>query len=302
MVVAEAVALLFIGLFSGIMATMFDVLFVGAASFISHFSLWVLLNALIAVHVESKIKAIWWALPFNLGYIESYFITTVASYESFSKSLIVPLALVAVISPLLTYGIWTAKREKNAYGQALSLLIVACTLAASFLLNGTLTIYAVVVCLLLAFVLLKMPVRRLRISPSTRKPSEVTDVEQVMQAGTGAAREARPREASAGKSGSARELLRPKRRERGEKKEERRPARRRLPLVRNTKDERAKQGEGTQQNANRERRRNSQGRPRRDKSQSQQPQNEPMVPNNGMSTLGNARVARRSTRSSARYN
>ncbi|MDO4806146.1 MAG: hypothetical protein Q4A07_02735 [Coriobacteriales bacterium] len=297
MVVAEAVALLFLGLFSGIMATMFDVLFVGAASFVSHFSLWVLLNAILAVHVDSRIKAIWWAIPFNLGYIESYFITTVASYESFSKSLIVPLALVGVISPLLSYGLWTAKREKNAYGQALSLLIVVGTLISSFLLNGTVSIYAIVVCLLLAFVLLKMPVHRLKISRSKRKPAEAQEVAQVEQESPGAARAARPRIALSGKADASREPTRPTRRAKSEKKEATRKVRRGLPLVRRTKKD-----ERNQQDVDRERRRTTRTKHRNGQDQPQSDSSAPnATPSNGMSTLGNARVARRSTRSSARY-
>lgn len=309
MVVAEAAALLFIGLFSGILATMFDVLCVGAASFISHFSLWVLLNALIAVHVESRTKAIWWAVPFNLGYIESYFITTVASYESFSKSLIVPLAVVAVISPLLTYGLWTAKREKNAYGQALSLLIVAGTLISSFVLNATLSIYAVVTSLLLAFVLLKMPVHRLKISRSTRIPSEAQSLEQDTQTAPGIAREGRPRESFWGNKTPSKESPRPRRRFRSEgqeaNKESVRPARKHLLLARTKKDD------NVQKPANREKRRGEQqGKYRKSQGQDHnqgqnqvqgQPQNNAVPPHAGMSTLGNARVARRSTRSTARY-
>ena len=165
----EALALLLIGLFSGVFATIFDVFALGAGSFLSHFTLWVLLNALLAVHVESRLRAILWAIPFNLGYIEGYFITTVASFEGYAKSLMMPLAAVALISPFLVYALWTAKKEQNAYGKVLSVLIVAGTLAASYFVKGKLGVYDFVVCALLALVLFVMPVRRLRISRSTRE-------------------------------------------------------------------------------------------------------------------------------------
>lgn len=168
MVIIEALVLLTTGLVLGIVSTVFDVLVMGTASFLSHFSLWVLLNALMAVHVDSRVKAIWWAIPFNLGFIEGYFITTVASFESYPKSLMVPLAAIALIAPFLTYAIWTAKREKNAYGQFLSIVIVVCTLVAGYIVNKHVGIYDIVVCALLAYVLLAMPVKRLKITRATR--------------------------------------------------------------------------------------------------------------------------------------
>lgn len=175
MVVFEAIALLLVGLSVGILATMADVLIVGSASFLSHFALWVLVNAIVAVHVESRLKACWWAIPFNLGYIEAYFITTAASFEGYAKSMAITMAAVAIISPLLSYALWTARREKNLYGQVLAGIIVAATLAASFAINGRLGFFDVVICLLIALVLLVIPVRVLRISRA-QPPSDAPEL------------------------------------------------------------------------------------------------------------------------------
>ena len=79
--ILEGFVLLVCGLFAGVLATVYDVFAVGGASFLSHFALWVVLNALVAVHVESRLRAILWAIPFNLGYIEGYFISTVMTFE-----------------------------------------------------------------------------------------------------------------------------------------------------------------------------------------------------------------------------
>ncbi len=175
----EALVLLLIGVSCGILSTVFDVLVLGAASFVSHFALWVLLNALLAVHVESRLRAILWAIPFNLGYIESYFITTVASFESYQKSFLVPLAAVAIIAPLLSYALWTAKSEKNAYGRVLSVFIIIGTLVSSYLVNGKLGVYDFVICAILTYVLLAMPVRRLKISRAKHPVSEIDDQDLV---------------------------------------------------------------------------------------------------------------------------
>lgn len=181
MAIAEACVLLAIGLLSGILSTVFDVLVVGGASYLDHFTLWVLLNALVAVHVESRIKAIWWAVPFNLGFVEAYFMTTVASFESYPKSYMAPLAAVALISPMLTYAIWTAKNERNIYGKILSILIVACTLGASYAVTRSITVYDIVMCAILALVLLVLPAKRLRISRSQRVPAEAAVDEELLK-------------------------------------------------------------------------------------------------------------------------
>lgn len=183
----EALVLLSVGVFAGILSTVFDVLVSGTASFVSHFALWVLFNALVAVHVESRLRAILWAIPFNFGYIESYFMTTVASFECYQKSLVVPLAAVALISPLLNYALWTAKKENNVYGRVLSVAIVAGTLVSSYLVNGKLGVYDFVICAILAYVLLFMPVRRLKISRGIR-PFDPAAQEAALADGVGAVR------------------------------------------------------------------------------------------------------------------
>lgn len=301
MAIAEAMALVCIGLFSGILATMCDVLFVGAASFVAHFSLWVLLNALITVHVESRAKAIWWAIPFNFGFIESYFITTVASYEGFSKSFVVPLALVAIISPLLTFGIWTAKREKNAYGHVLSLLIVLGTLLASFLVNGTVSIYAIVMSLLLAFVLLKMPVHRLSITRGIRK--QVAVPEAVAEAGAVREVAGMPRPAKEGKAGRAasesRSSMRLSRRAKHEVPEAAEQERPRRSMFGLRGEPRSAQNEDKKSRTARERRRTPAHAPKKATPERRRDV-AAAASNNGMSTLGTARVARRSTRSTSR--
>lgn len=292
MVVAEALVLLAMGLLAGILSTIFDVLVTGAASFVSHFGLWVLLNALIAVHVESRVKAIWWAIPFNLGYIEAYFITTVASYEGYTKSLMVPLAGVALIAPFLTYAMWTAKEQKNLYGKFLSVLIVVGTLVVCYMIDKHMGIYDVVTTTLLALLLLVIPTRRLSITRAKRVVTdtaaqgtvEASDVRgelvgdkprrrrgTVRKSGQATGRvenaDATSAAASSGRSGR-----------RGD------PSGAKKPPIWQSRKERAAQEQA------RERRRSAgtRRRARRVEPEVEQPQNP---------TLGNARPARRSTRS-----
>ena len=297
----EALVLLLIGVSVGILSTVFDVLVLGTASFVSHFALWVLLNALLAIHVESRLRAILWAIPFNLGYIESYFITTVASFESYQKSFLVPLAAVALIAPLLNYALWTAKNEKNAYGRVLSVAIVIGTLVSSYLVNGKLGIYDFVICAILAFVLLFMPVKRLKISRAVHPRSEVDD-QELATAMAGAGAGAMPAKKSRGsifsrrrkdpkpepkharsvdvssprgeaETASKRAVEKPKERPKRPSFFERRAARKRESEERKARLRAASQ--------------------RRTERQDVQ---DPVT--NGMSTLGNAQRARRSTRSS----
>ena len=299
----EALVLLLIGVSVGILSTVFDVLVLGTASFVSHFALWVLLNALLAIHVESRLRAILWAIPFNLGYIESYFITTVASFESYQKSFLVPLAAVALIAPLLSYALWTAKNEKNAYGRVLSVAIVIGTLVSSYLVNGKLGIYDLVICAILAFVLLFMPAKRLKISRAVHPRSEVDDQElaaatATAMAGAGAtpAKKSRgsifsrrrknprpePKHARSvdvssprgeAETASKRAVEKPKERPKRPSFFERRAARKRESEERKARLRAASQRRMERQDVQ-----------------------DPVI--NGMSTLGNAQRARRSTRSS----
>jgi hypothetical protein len=168
--ILEGFVLLVCGLFAGVLATVYDVFAVGGASFLSHFALWVVLNALVAVHVESRLRAILWAIPFNLGYIEGYFISTVMTFEYYTKSTMVPLAAVALISPLLAYALWTARKEKNAYGRLLAVAIAVGTSVASYMINGELDVYTVVMSVILLLILTVLPVRQLKVTRSERAP------------------------------------------------------------------------------------------------------------------------------------
>ncbi len=159
-IVAGALILFALGLLAGIAATVFDVLAFGTASFIAHVSLWVLVNAVFAAHVGSRKHAVLWAIPFNLGYIECYYLTTAATYEGYAKSLVAPMAAVALIAPLLSLALWTAKNERNIYGYFLTLLTVAGTLAMGYMVNGTVSIFDGVVCALTVLVIVVWPTRR----------------------------------------------------------------------------------------------------------------------------------------------
>lgn len=164
--VAEAFALFFAGLVAGVLTALFDIVAFGTDSFVAHFSLWVLYNALIAIHVDSRRKAVWWAIPFNLGYIELYYLCTAASYEGYAKSLAITLAAMSLASPFLSYALWTAKRDRGPYGKILSLLIAASVVGADYLITGAYDhIFTIVVAVLVLFILWFWPARRLRFTP-----------------------------------------------------------------------------------------------------------------------------------------
>ena len=164
--VAEAFALFFAGLLAGVLTALVDIVAFGTDSFVAHFSLWVLYNALIAIHVDSRRKAIWWAIPFNLGFFELYYFCTAASYEGYAKSLAVPLAAMALASPFLSYALWTAKRDRGPYGKFLSLLIAASVVGTDYLITGAYdNIFTIVVAVLTLFILWFWPARRLRFTP-----------------------------------------------------------------------------------------------------------------------------------------
>lgn len=305
MAVAEALVLLAIGLVTGVLSTVFDVLVLGTASFLSHFSLWVLLNALLAVHVDSRIKAIWWAIPFNLGFVESYFISTVASFESYPKSLMVPLAAIALIAPFLTYGMWTAKRQKNIYGRVLSLLIVAGTLVASFVIDNQIGIYDAIVCAVLAYVLMVMPVRRLKIERAQRvvAEAEASDAAQTIGEASASAAEAAPtrrrrrKRRTPKKTGQDEQSNKSKQLEESVPKRERSASSRPTRRTGNVAKQKVEKVSFRQRRAQREQEMREREERRRASAERRANRQSAELPENGMSTLGNARRARRSNRS-----
>lgn len=169
--IVEALVLFSLGLFLGLIAGLADVLAVGQAAFLAHGTLWILLNVILGSLVDERGKAVWWSIPLSLGFMESYFIATVASFESFVKSSVAPLALTALIAPLLTYAAWTAKEERNVYGYLLRICLAIGTIICDFLMNGTVTIFGVVVTVLVSLVLW-LPFKRFRFSRLVPKRAE----------------------------------------------------------------------------------------------------------------------------------
>ena len=173
----EVLVLFFLGLLFGFIAGLADFLAVGQAAFIAHGTLWILLNVALGSLVEERGKAIWWSVPLSLGFIESYFIATVASFESFVKSSVAPLALTALLAPLLTYAAWTAKEERNAYGYLLRICFAIGTIICDCFMNGSVTVFGIVVAVLVTL-LLWLPFRRVRFSRIVPKRAERTSVSQ----------------------------------------------------------------------------------------------------------------------------
>ena len=171
--IAEGFALLFLGLVAGMFTAVGDVALVGTASFISHFALWALLNTIVAIHVDSRLKAIWWAIPFNIGYLESYYLCTAASFEGYPKSLVMPLLGMALVSPFFTYAVWMAKRDRGIFGKLLSILISGGVFTASYYLFGGYDLFSIVVCVIQLFVLLFWPARRLKFVPAKHPPAHL---------------------------------------------------------------------------------------------------------------------------------
>ena len=161
--IIEALVMFSLGLVFGLIAGLGDVLAIGQAAFLAHGTLWILLNVALGSFVDERSKAVWWSVPLSLGFMESYFIATVASFESFVKSSVAPLALTALLAPLLTYAAWTAKEERNIYGYLLRFSLTIGTLICDLIMNGSITVFGIVVAVLVTLVLW-LPFRRVRFS------------------------------------------------------------------------------------------------------------------------------------------
>lgn len=169
--IVEALVLFSLGLFFGLIAGLGDVLAIGQAAFLAHGTLWILLNVLLGSLVDERGKAVWWSIPLSLGFMESYFIATVASFESFVKSSVGPLALTALLAPLLTYAAWTAKEERNIYGYLLRICLSVGTILCDYFMNGSVTVFGIVVAVIVTLVLW-LPFKRIRFNRIIRKRGE----------------------------------------------------------------------------------------------------------------------------------
>ena len=172
----EAIALLFSGVILGIVTAMADVYLVGSASFLTHMLIWVLLNVILATHIESVGRAMWWSVPINLGFIESYYICTSAGFEGYPRALVATFALLAVLAPFLVFGLWWVKKSKNIYGWLLAAGTAGGSVYAHYLVNGEVSNFSIVVGVITFSLLTFIPTRKLKITPSERP--EPTEEEQ----------------------------------------------------------------------------------------------------------------------------
>ena len=172
--IVEALVLFFLGLVFGLIAGLGDVLAIGQAAFLAHGTLWILLNVTLGSLVEERGKAIWWSIPLSLGFMECYFIATVASFESFVKSSVAPLAITALLAPLLTYAAWTAKEERNIFGYLLRICLAIGTIICDLSMNGSVTKFGIVVAVLVSLVLW-LPFKRFRFSRIVPKRTDKAD-------------------------------------------------------------------------------------------------------------------------------
>lgn len=177
----ETLALLMLGVCVGLLVAMVDIYSVGAPAFIEHVTLWVFINALLASHIESKVRVIWWSIPLNLGFVTAYYIATSASYEGYPRNLVVPLSLMAFISPLLAYGLWYVKSNKSIYGKFLALLTGAATAGMSYLITGEVSVYAGVMSALTFVLLAFIPTKKLKVTPTAHPDTELTVADGLAQ-------------------------------------------------------------------------------------------------------------------------
>lgn len=209
--IVEALVMFSLGLFFGLVAGLADVLAVGQAAFLAHGTLWILLNVALGALVDERGKAAWWSIPLSLGFMECYFIATVASFESFVKSSVAPLALTALIAPLLAYAAWTAKEERNVYGYLLRIALAVGTLICDFTMNGSITVFGIVVTVLVTLVLW-LPFKRVRFSRIVPQTAEgIPSPQENAKPRRSRSSRTRPRRATGGRS-SERPASRPQRR------------------------------------------------------------------------------------------
>lgn len=126
----EAVILLLVGMLPGVWMTLVDFYAQGASAFSAHVSVWLLLVLLLATNARYRRQAAWCAGWLSFGYIETYYLCSSYSFEGMARSVMAPLALLAVVGGVVASVGWAAKRERGALGLALKALVVVATLVA----------------------------------------------------------------------------------------------------------------------------------------------------------------------------
>lgn len=164
--VVWGLALFFLGVFIGLIVTVADCLIIGSASFLAHITLWMLINTILATHVESSKRAMYWSVPVNLGYVISYYIGTSASFEGYARSLVVPLCALAILAPAYVYGVWVAKNEGGIYAFLLSLLCAGGTVFVNYLLNDEVSTFSIIIAILVCLFVGILPTKKLKITPA----------------------------------------------------------------------------------------------------------------------------------------
>lgn len=150
----QAISMLLLGATVGVLCTLFDVTVVGSSAFFTRFTLWVLINVVLATHVRNRWRAVWWSIPLNLGLVESYLLCTSFSFENVSRRLMFPFALLAVVAPLFVVVAWMARHDRrNLFGRLLGVLFVLVVLGISAAMSHGLTV-GNVVCVLLCMLLM----------------------------------------------------------------------------------------------------------------------------------------------------
>lgn len=215
----EAVILLLVGMVAGVLVTVFDIYAVGSAAFLTHLSLWVFLNVLLASNVRRRRSAVLGAIPLNLGLIDTYYLMSSFTFEGLKRSLAAPLALLSLVAAGIALAAWTAKGVRGLLGLALSLLVAIMTLVASVIANNALTLLDLVWAGLSVLVLVGIPSLELDVLPADGRGEPSAAAAAPASEGRPARRRAPRRSARQGRG----EGHAPERRE-GQRRQRRRPA------------------------------------------------------------------------------
>lgn len=147
------------GMLLGTASRLFDIYCENLGEIFSQMAIWVLLGTLISIYSPTRKSAMLNILPFCIGMIITYYATAIISHGVYGWSYILGWTVFALLSPIMAFFAWTAKRE-GAFAKLLAAGIVLVSLLSSVLMFDGPRVYDFVIDAALIYFLFFKKIRR----------------------------------------------------------------------------------------------------------------------------------------------
>ncbi len=131
-VIVNSTVLFVLGIISGALSKIFDIYTVYLGTVFSEITVWLLFGVLISIYSTTKKKAMLNVFLFLIGMLIAYYIVAELTNSVYGSDFIIFWFVIALISPVLAYFCWMAKR-KDAIGIIIGVGIMVISILSSIL-------------------------------------------------------------------------------------------------------------------------------------------------------------------------